>query len=113
MDTLASLELDQPENRLAQAKAAFAALKPGVTHFYLHPAKDTPELRQITYLHPWETAPAERLVHPDWPARVGDYEILKSEELRQHIRDLGIQVIGYRALQQLMPDPAVFAGLPF
>jgi hypothetical protein len=113
MDSLASLELDQPENRLEQAKAAFAALKPGVTHFYLHPAKDTPELRQITYLHPWETAPAERLANPDWPARVGDYEILKSEELRRHIRDLGIQVIGYRALQQLMPDPAVFAGLPF
>jgi hypothetical protein len=44
---------------------------------------------------------------------VGDYEILKSEALRRHIRDLGIQVIGYRALQQLMPDPAAFSALPF
>ena len=26
-----------------------------------------------------------------------------SEELRAHVRDIGIQVIGYRALQELMP----------
>ncbi len=113
MDTLATLELDQPENRLEQAKAAFSALKPGVTHFYLHPALDREEIRQITYLKPHDGINAERAQTPDWPSRIGDYEILKSEELRRHLKNEGIQVIGYRALQALMPDPALAQALPF
>jgi predicted glycoside hydrolase/deacetylase ChbG (UPF0249 family) len=87
VDNLTGLALDQPENRMALAKSAFDSLKPGLTHFIIHPAQDTPELRAIT---------------PDWRSRVGDYRLFMSGELRDYVRDSGIQVVGYRALRDLM-----------
>jgi chitin disaccharide deacetylase len=98
LDHLHGLDLDTPDGKLDEAKQAFSALQPGLTHFILHPSKDTPELREIT---------------PDWRARVADYETFMNEDLRKHIQTEGIQVIGYRSLQSLMPDPAVLNGLPF
>jgi predicted glycoside hydrolase/deacetylase ChbG (UPF0249 family) len=97
LDHLVTLELDQPENRLDQAKSAFAALEPGITHFIIHPSKDLPELREIT---------------PDWRARVADYETFMNEELAAFLRSIGVNVIGYRAIQQLMPEPAALGALP-
>jgi hypothetical protein len=87
LDNLAGLDLDQPHDRLGQAKKAFAELHPGLTHFIIHPAKDTPELRAIT---------------PDWLCRVADYETFKHVELREFIKDQGIHVIGYRDVRNLM-----------
>jgi hypothetical protein len=55
---------------------------------YIHPALDTPELRAMC---------------PDWRSRVGDYDVFMSEEMRTHIKNEGIHLIGYRALQTLMP----------
>ena len=81
------LPLDQPQNRIETAKRAFDALPPGLTHFILHPSKDTPELRAIT---------------PDWEARVADYRAFLSPELSDHVHETGIHVIGYRALRNLM-----------
>jgi hypothetical protein len=60
-----------------------------VTHFIIHPSKDTPELRQIT---------------SSWDCRVADYETFTSEATREFVRNEGIQVIGYRALTELMPS---------
>ena len=88
LDGLSGLELVDADDRLEQAKQALRVLKPGLTHFISHPAKDTPELRQIT---------------PSWACRVADYETFTSDALRNFIRKEGIQVIGYRALQVLMP----------
>jgi predicted glycoside hydrolase/deacetylase ChbG (UPF0249 family) len=88
LDHLIQMELDAPEGRTEQVVAAFAGLKPGITHFIIHPSKDTAELRAIT---------------PDWPSRVADYETFMQEALRDTIREMGIQVIGYRAIQGLMP----------
>ena len=88
LDGLTGMPLDDPSDRLEKVKSAFRALKPGLTHFIIHPAKDTPELRAIT---------------SSWPSRVGDYETFTSEAVRDFIRAEGIQVIGYRALQALMP----------
>jgi hypothetical protein len=34
---------------------------------------------------------------------VADYETFMSEELRAHIQASGVHLIGYRALQELMP----------
>ncbi len=82
-DSIIGLHLDQPDDRVAQAKAALGGLPPGLTHFIIHPSKDTPELRAIT---------------PDWRARVADYEAFMSDELAAFVRNSGLHVIGYRAL---------------
>jgi predicted glycoside hydrolase/deacetylase ChbG (UPF0249 family) len=91
LDHITGLELDPaqaPPDRIAYAKEMLGGLEPGITHFVIHPSKDTPELRAIT---------------PDWPCRVADYEAFSSDDLRQWVADSGIQVIGYRALQGVMP----------
>jgi predicted glycoside hydrolase/deacetylase ChbG (UPF0249 family) len=89
LDNIAMMPLDAPDDRIGQAKRMFDSLPPGLTHFIIHPAQDTPELRALA---------------ADWPSRVADYQAFMSEELRAHVRDIGIQVIGYGALQELMPD---------
>jgi len=88
VDHIFGMPLDAPDDRLARAKAAFSALPAGVTHFVIHPAADTPELRAIAT--------------SDWPSRVGDYRTFMSEELARFVRDSGIHVLGYRALRALM-----------
>lgn len=88
VDHLSGLELDDATDRLEQAKQVLGALKPGITHFIIHPSKDTPELRQIT---------------TSWECRVADYETFTSDATRKFIKDEGIQIIGYRELKALMP----------
>jgi predicted glycoside hydrolase/deacetylase ChbG (UPF0249 family) len=88
VDYVSGLRLDQPQERLAQAKGAFNALQPGLTHFVIHPAQDTPELRAAT--------------PTTWQCRVGDYQVFRDDELRKCIRNLGIQVIGYKPFLQLI-----------
>ena len=91
IDTLTQMHLDRAptvEERIEYAKEEFNTLKPGITHFIIHPSKDTPELRSIT---------------PDWQCRAADYGAFMSQDLKDHIQDLGIQIIGYRALKDLMP----------
>lgn len=90
LDRISGLELDgvkTREERIAYAQQVFDALEPGVTHFIIHPSMDTPELRAIT---------------PDWTCRVADFEAFRSDELRQAVREMGLQVIGYQALKDLM-----------
>lgn len=74
------------DKTLDTAKEMLANVQPGITHFIIHPAVDTPELRAIA---------------SDWRARVADYELFMSDDLRQFIAEQGIQIIGYRALQNL------------
>ncbi len=84
VDHAAMLPLDQPAERIALAKAVLDSLPAGLTHLVIHPAADTPELRAIT---------------ADWPSRVADYRAFVSAELRDHVRNSGIHVIGYRLLR--------------
>jgi hypothetical protein len=89
LDGIYGMPLDSdPALRFEHTKAAFDSLKPGITHFIIHAAKDTPELRAIA---------------PDWACRDADYQTFLREDLRQHIQKTGVQVIGYRSLQALMP----------
>ena len=88
LDNIAMMPLDAPDDRIGQAKRMFESLLPGLTHFIIHPAHDTPELRVLA---------------PSWPSRVADYQAFMSDDLRTYVRDSGIQVIGYHALQELMP----------
>lgn len=88
VDYISGLELDDASDRLGQAKQALGALKPGITHFIIHPSKDTPELRQIT---------------TSWDCRVADYETFTNDATREFMINEGIQIIGYRDLKSLMP----------
>jgi predicted glycoside hydrolase/deacetylase ChbG (UPF0249 family) len=87
LDHVTGMPLDMPDNRLETAKALFASLPVGITHLYLHPCHDTPELRATM---------------PDWRDRVGDWEVFQNDELRQFIQDQGIHVIGNRVLRDMM-----------
>jgi hypothetical protein len=87
VDHVTGLYLDQPKNRLDQAKKAFSALLPGITHFIIHPSIDTPELRAIT---------------PDWYCRLEDFKTFMDESLRTFINGLGLYIISYQSLKQLI-----------
>lgn len=80
---------------LERARRTFDALGPGLTHVILHPAADTPELRAMT---------------PRWRQRVSDYEVFRDPRLHRHLIDRGIQVIGYRALRDVMGGATAAAG---
>jgi predicted glycoside hydrolase/deacetylase ChbG (UPF0249 family) len=88
LDGMSTIHLDKPDNRLEQARQALSSLPAGVTHFIIHPSKDTPELRAIT---------------SDWPSRVADFETFSSPILKDYVRKIGIQVIGYAAIKQFLP----------
>ncbi|MCS7055549.1 MAG: polysaccharide deacetylase family protein [Thermoflexales bacterium] len=87
LDSIVGMPLDKPENRLEQVLAALDELRPGITHFIIHPSRDTAEARAIS---------------PDLPSRIGDYETFMDERVQAHIRRSGLQVIGYRQLKALM-----------
>ncbi len=87
LDFATGLPLNRLENRLEQAKQVLAKVPAGITHFIIHPAQDTPELRAIA---------------SDWQCRVADYQTFMSEEMRTWIKNTGIQVIGYRPLRDLL-----------
>jgi predicted glycoside hydrolase/deacetylase ChbG (UPF0249 family) len=88
VDYVGFMPLDRHENRVAEAKALFDSLPPGLSYVILHPAADTPELRAIT--------------PGDWQARVADYAAFTSLELRNYARDTGIQAIGWRVIRDAM-----------
>ncbi|MHC1740295.1 MAG: polysaccharide deacetylase family protein [Anaerolineaceae bacterium] len=87
LDHLVGMPLEWTEDYLELTKKTLSELKPGITHFIIHPNKDTPELRAIS---------------PDWRARVANFEIFKSDEIRKHIQEIGLHIIGYRSLADLM-----------
>ena len=87
VDGLAMLPLDQPEGQLGIAMQMLDDLPAGVTHFLFHPSADTPELRAIA---------------PDWPSRVANYQAFMDPAIKKHIKNKGIQVIGYCELKKLI-----------
>lgn len=87
IDHVVGMPLDQPKGQVEIAKNLLGELPAGITHFILHPAADTPELRALA---------------PDWASRVANYRTFLSEELREFIHRAGIQVIGYRALRNIL-----------
>jgi hypothetical protein len=95
VDHALMLPLDRAEDRVALARQTLEALPPGLTHFVLHPAVDTPELRAIT---------------PDWPSRVADYRAFTDRGLREYVRRSGVQVLGYRELRDLLREEKGGAG---
>jgi len=63
-------------------------LRPGVTELYVHPARDTPELRAMG---------------TDWAARVDDHALVTTDShLRTMLERAGVHRIGWRPLRSLM-----------
>ena len=87
IDAVDYLPLDDPTDQIGLARRKLAALPPGITHFLMHPAIDTPELRAIA---------------PDWPSRVANYQAFISREVRDFLRASDIHLIGYRPLREYM-----------
>lgn len=86
-DDLAMLPLNNPDDQIGVVKRLIDSLRPGLTLVILHPALDTPELRALA---------------PDWRSRVANYEVFMSVEARDHLRQSGVQLIGYRPLRELL-----------
>jgi hypothetical protein len=87
IDHFRFMPLDQPDGQIDIAKKALGELPPGITHFILHPSIDSPEIRAIA---------------DDWQSRVANYKAFLSKEVKEYIKDSGIQVIGYRHLRELL-----------
>lgn len=68
----------------AAVDAIIDDLRPGVTEIYLHPAVDTPELRDVG---------------SDWAARVDDHALAVETPLRDRIEAAGVRLIGWRELR--------------
>jgi hypothetical protein len=63
-------------------------LRPGVTELYVHPARDTPELRAIG---------------TDWAGRVDDHALMtRDSALQAMLQRAGAISIGWRPLRALM-----------
>jgi chitin disaccharide deacetylase len=87
VDHMAMMPLDRHEERVAEAKAVFDGLPAGLSYVILHPAVGTPEMQALT---------------PDWRARAADHEAFCSRELRDYVRGSGVQVIGWRAIRDVL-----------
>ena len=84
LDRVSLLPAGEPHRREQQFRAAVDALPPGLTHLLIHPAIDTPELRQIV---------------PAWRERVADYEFFRGKAAMQYLERAGVRLVGYRALR--------------
>jgi len=87
IDNFYHMPLDHSDNRVEQIENILVSLPNGITHFTIHPAKDSAELRAVA---------------DDWPSRVADYEAFMSNRLKQVVTKCGIHVIGYRTLLNLI-----------
>jgi predicted glycoside hydrolase/deacetylase ChbG (UPF0249 family) len=87
IDAIDSLSLEDPTDQIEITRQKLGNLPVGITHFLMHPAIDTAELRAIA---------------PDWECRVANYNAFMSQEIKDFIKNEGIQVIGYRPIRDLM-----------
>jgi len=74
-------------------KAMLTPLKPGVHHLVVHLAHDDEEMRGAT------------ADHPDWGAawRQADFDMVRSAEFRQFLREQGFVLVSWRELARALP----------
>jgi hypothetical protein len=85
LDHVLVTTLNRPlETKEAHFKGLFAELRPGVTHFLVHPAKASDELTTMT-----ESA----------PMRAKDYKLFRDRSMANELARLGIKTIGYRQIR--------------
>ncbi len=81
-----------PITTLESVKKQLLELQTGLTRFYIHPAKDTPELRRIL---------------PDWQCRVADYEVFSNQELLKFIKKQNIHILSYLEVKKAINELAI------
>jgi chitin disaccharide deacetylase len=86
-DRLHVMSLTEHTGRLEAGVQALAACPPGLTHFVIHPAADSPELRAMA---------------PDWRCRVADLALFTSQAWTDAVASSGVKVIGYREIRDVM-----------
>ncbi|HEX5478360.1 MAG TPA: polysaccharide deacetylase family protein [Dehalococcoidia bacterium] len=74
-----------PEEKEATFKRMFAELRPGLTHFLVHPAVGGPEL--------------DAMAPVDCRHRAGDYAVFRTPMMREYCESLGIKLTGYREVR--------------
>lgn len=74
-----------PETKESYFRELFVELRTGVTHFLVHPAQPSDELRALS---------------ADAPMRAKDYELFRDRSLADYAASLGIQTIGYRQVRE-------------
>lgn len=87
VDRLYMLPLHEGGDHLEVTRQVLRELPPGITHFILHPARDTPELRAIA---------------GDWEGRVANYQAFTNPRMHDVIRESGVHAIGYRPIRELL-----------
>jgi len=87
LDGLFAMPLEHDSDHIGVAKKLLSEVPVGITHFLFHPSIDTSELRAIC---------------PDWKARVANYNAFMSQEIKDFIKNEGIQMIGYRLIRDVM-----------
>ena len=88
LDQIVFETLDYPaETKEASYKRLFADLKPGVTHFIIHPARASDEMAAIA---------------EDAASRARDHELFRDGSMREYLSGLGVKLIGYREIRDAM-----------
>ncbi|MVN87920.1 ChbG/HpnK family deacetylase [Deinococcus sp. HMF7620] len=87
VDEFVMMPLDEGGDHLPILERMLAALKPGLTHFILHPARDTPELRAVA---------------GDWAGRVANHAAFLDPRLPGILAASGVRVTTYRPLRALL-----------
>jgi len=82
IERLSQVEPDEKEEGFREL---FAALRPGLTHFLVHPARGGEEL--------------EAMMPDDYRHRASEYEVFRKRDLRDYCEGLGIKLTGYREIR--------------
>jgi predicted glycoside hydrolase/deacetylase ChbG (UPF0249 family) len=75
------------ETKEASYRQLFADLKPGVTHFIIHPARASDEMAAIA---------------EDAASRARDCELFRDGSMREYLSGLGVKLIGYREIRDAL-----------
>ena len=74
-----------PQDRSAYFREFFESLRPGVTHFLVHPTHASDEVTAMT---------------DSTPSRAMDYELFKDTSIAEQLEKLGIHTITYREIRE-------------
>jgi hypothetical protein len=85
-----------PDDKVRRFKEMFAGVRPGLTHFLVHPAKGGEELDAMTPV--------------DSAHRAREYEIFRTREMRDYAESLGIKLTGYREIRDRLRASLPAAG---